>query len=633
MNETIVRAKIKVDASELDQASRKASEITTVGGSGGRATLGAPPIPATSRAQPKLLLPPPPIPGGPGGGDRSPPNGPHPFGDGGSQPFHPSVTPRPPSGPASMANLLIQNANILVQSANVILQGANSGMADGSGSGGSGGNGGGGGDEDDNDDEKKKRKKKPPWYGKAWRQGAGFAANTLSTATGVALGSSIMGFLTSSAEQYKENSKSLADMRALFGDVGPGAQAGYKSLGGLNLLVRERTGLLGALGAQTNQIDPQQALQAAAFARAYGLDLNTTATGIGHAQRLTGAPMGQRQLLAMRGQAMSLGMGGGMFPEYMETLQGALDAQFQATGQASLSGAMNALQTPAILFGTGSPLGQGHLGFDMAQRTHSMISGGSGGMKLAMLRAMGFGKEGGPSDLEAMERVEAGIYDRRNLAALFKRYRDQGRSADDVKRMFIPDARAAGIPLHALYKMVESGMSDEGFKRLQGGATDITDVFGSDAMAGMSDDQRRKFEAGGFTDIAKRGIGAGRAREAQMEGMMMRVGPQTLRSVMDLTETAANMGGAFDSIVKAFTGGDGFLDVINQATGSLRALSEETRNILAMPEKLLPQDLQDVYLLIREMSGMNSSPKAKAQRTVGSSSAPWNNRNVPAGTR
>lgn len=596
-NEVVVRAKIAVDATELKALREETARWGGGAGggqggagggpnpsSGGGGPPGAPPVPGSRDDDaPTVIthLPPPPTPGG--GGAAAPSMG----GAGGM------------AASAGAMNLLIQSAQIIVQNGQIAMQGGGPpapGGAPGNG-GGSDGDGGGGRDP---------RRPPPPPNQGGGIPGAGFISNTASTATGIALGSSILGFLTGSAERWQETDKALGALDRRFDALDRKAGNFAASMG---VVRAEAAALLETLGAQTNTVDLGQARMGVGFARTTGTDPAAAMRFLGTGSRLGGFKLDSLDMRRVYGQAKMMGQGDGMLPEFMESLTALMQQQFQTTGVTGLPTAQTLMNIPGILFGGGDPRAMGMGGVSTLQSMQGMLSGStSPGMGVEMLRAMRYGREGGPGYLDAMERREAGVFDPRNLVDMFGMWRKKGISAERATEMSLQDARRSGMSTKTWRAIVTRGMSDAGFAALEGNldSANILDFMGDAGTGMMSDKDQALFAKNGWAGTGGGATVLSQHRGRQMDDMIASTGPQMLKSVMDLTSAAGNMGAAVNSIIKAMTGGDGFLDVVNNGTEAVRnftqRVSEAATVIERNPETLSIQSGSDAVRLWNEFT-------------------------------
>lgn len=512
MSEVIVRARVSVDATELDQFRAKTASFDAGGVAGGPT-----PLSATGR-------------------------------------------------------YLIQNASITIQNASITVQTANfAGAAPGGGGSNAsapaqpGSNTGG-----DPPRRDPRRDSDIP--------GAGFIGNAASTATGIALGGSILGFLTGSAERWQATDIALGALDRRFDALTRGAGNFAASMG---VARAEAAGLLEVMGAQTDTVDLRQARTGVGFARATGTDPSAAMRFMGTATRRGGFTINGTDLTRVAGQARMLGQGQGMLPEFMDALSGIMNQQFDRTGTASLAIAQMLMNIPSIIYGNDDPRARGMDAVKTLGSMQGMLSGStSGGMRVEMLRAMGYGREGGPDYMDAMERLDAGAMDPRNLRDMMRRFRAEGLSSREVEMLLLPEARSSGMSVRSLRTMTARLMSDEGMAALSGNMDQfrLNEVMGDSFVAGLSSKDRAAFAKSGFVGLGERGTVASQYRTRQLDDLTASTGAQMLQSVMDMTQIAMNLGGAFNDIIKAMGAKDGFLGVVNDATGALSTWTGEVRS-------------------------------------------------------
>lgn len=569
-NEVVVRAKIAVDATEL-KALREETARWGGGAGGGQGGTGggpnpssgsggppgAPPVPGSRDDDaPTVIthLPPPPTPGG--GGSAAPSMG----GAGGM------------AASAGAMNLLIQSAQIIVQNGQIAMQGGGPPPPGGAPGNGGGGDGDGGGSRDP-------RRPPPPPNQGSGIPGAGFISNTASTATGIALGSTILGFLTGSAERWQETDKALGALDRRFDALDRKAGNFAASMG---VVRAEAAALLETLGAQTNTVDLGQARMGVGFARTTGTDPAAAMRFLGTGSRMTGSALGTTDMLRILGQAKMTGQGDGRLPEFMDSVLSLMQSEFQATGQVgrqsnTMLTSQALMSVPSMIFGPNDPRGVGMGAVSTLNSMQGMFSGStSPGMGVELLRAMRYGRPGGPGYLEAMERKDAGVYNTQNLLDLFSYWRGKGLSGETIARMGLGDARKSGMNVNTWRSIANYGASDEGFAALQEAlkSGDITNFLEGAGTSSLSEKEQALFSTTGFAGTGSGATVLSQHRQRQMDDMTAATGPQMLQSVMDFTAIAGNLGTAVNEIIKAFSGGDGFLDIVNRATGDLRQLSE-----------------------------------------------------------
>lgn len=520
----------------------------------------------------------------------------------------------PPGGgfaTAGLSRILIQNAQIVIQNAQMAgghsyAPGPSEPSPDPAGPPGTG---------------------RPPGSGRqpgggAYDRVTGFISNTASTATGVALGGGILSFLVGAGEQFKATDKALTALEARFDSVGRGAAS---FAGKMGYLRSETAGYLETLGAQTNAIDMTQAGVGLGFARFRGLDPSRTMSFVGRTSRLSGFSTDAMSMQRVFGQARSLGQGEGMLPEFMDALQSLQERQFAATGRpAGLNSAQGLMQIPSLMFGEGDPRAMGMGAVDTVNSIHGMLAGGDPSMRVALLRSMRFGKKGGPGYLDAMERLEAGVFDSRNLRDLMGRLRGEGRSADEAATMLLPTARAAGMRTSTLRALTSRFMSDEGFAQLEaaGDSWKMGEAFDASFRGGLTDKEAKIFGEKGFEGLGEGATGQGNIRERQFEDLTMKVGPKMLKSMMDLTRTADNIGGAIDAIVKKITGGSGVLDVLNGSTDALERFTGAVNDAAHSSQFVVPMGAGSMPAQVTEGDFWGNMENILRKRVLNEDNAP-----------
>lgn len=460
--------------------------------------------------------------------------------------------------------------------------------------------------EDDANPEERRHREMMSAMKKYGGQGANLTRNVAMGAVGYGIGSSIMGFFSEASQQYIQHAATLRQLKQTYREFGAEATSVGRSIG---YVTEETSKLVGAIGTQTNSVTSTRFMQYAGFARQYGLEDTEVAGTVGKISRLSGGHFfqasegqlssAQRQLGMTRAQAQrqsssisllgihaaaeASGMGQGRFGEYMQTLSSAAEAQFHATGEVN-SGAMFATKFGGMVFGQDSERGRGESGLSFAQGAGRMMSGDSSqAMRVYMMRALNYGKAGGPGMIEMDKQLEAGITDPKNAAAFFGRIRQttSGMSAENRKftayMMLKDDAKKSGLNASGLEALVDAGFDDAKFAQMQEFAEDPDKAMEANFSAeGLN---KGAFKAGGFGEVGRRKTTLAEARKVQLESMKEGVGAEVTGIMVTLGNTMKNLGGAFSDLFKGISGQRPLQALQGLATSAERA--SETLEMLS----------------------------------------------------
>jgi hypothetical protein len=372
-------------------------------------------------------------------------------------------------------------------------------------------------------------------------------SHAASTAIGVGLGSSISGFILESGTKFMALDRILTNLDRRFRDVegsasragaaiqGAGAEFGYATA---------EAGMLGeALGSQTNRINIGEFRRYAGFARFTGMDPNAAMGGLGHLGHLVGhgGGLSNRQLLTVLGAARRHGMDQGRLGEYVQGVGATAEGMLEATGRVDFDQLMGLQRMPRLLYGADDPRGQGALGMSTMSGLNQSLTGNAAA-RTFLMRAMGYGQAGGPSYIEAKKRLDAGVYDPRNLQDMFDAFRARGMGRGAQFRA-IESISGGSLKAYEIEKIVD----------LYGGSPGtVKDAFdGSEASRDRSSAARGGGPRG-FEGVAGMGgmISLGERSQVELEGMQMEVGRFVAQSamesrdiLMDLLKIAKNVTG------------------------------------------------------------------------------------------
>jgi len=393
-------------------------------------------------------------------------------------------------------------------------------------------------------------------------------------AAGIGLGGGLLSTFLGAGHKYAALDKILITTKMRFDDF---AGSVAKSGQALGYTIAQAGGLAETLGAGTNSFDKGQFTEMLGVARFRGIDAGlTTDFAAGGARR--GRKYGRTETGALLGLSEWLRTDQGRLPEQFQAFNRMAQLGFSARGPETAGetgGVFGALTTPGMIFGNSDPRAQGSAGADFAGRLHGVLTGGNRGMKTFLMRAMGYGtgKPGSPNYIEMRKRMEAGIFDSRNLDDTFSLMQGQGYDSGQMFRAW--EGIAGGqLKAHEIEQMVGSLGTKEGlaaYRKATGpGATDeLRDNF----LANLgSDEERALFKKLGFAGLGAKGVGAGAAHDVLGERRALKIGPKALASMDNLTRAADNIiellgkvvGG--DIIVKATEALVDLTDAVNRAT-------------------------------------------------------------------
>ena len=395
-------------------------------------------------------------------------------------------------------------------------------------------------------------------------------------AENVALKGSVESFLLGSADKYFQLSRAITQTGRRFREANGEA---HRFGEGLGYTIEQTTQLVSTLGEQTNSVSRGQFARYTGFARDRGLDPGAALSALGQLQQLTGG-FGDDFLANLVGRANARGMGQGRLQEYLQGLAQTGQQMFANTGsvRAGTLAAINDL--PGLVFGATNPAGQGAMGQQFMGGLQGTLTG-QGPMRSFMLRSMGFGKAGGPGYIEAMKRLEAGVYDPRNLQDLFGEFRERG-LGEAAQFRALQSVSGGQLKAWQIEALVKKFGSDSGYAELQAAtAQGAGRKYLDAAMASYSPEEQAIYKQEGYAGLgrAKGRISAGEQAEVEFEGMQMATGPQMAKSVLDIRDVVVNLAKAFEK----FLGTDP-LSALNKFTEAMVKVS-------AKIERMTPENV------------------------------------------
>lgn len=424
----------------------------------------------------------------------------------------------------------------------------------------------------------------PDWAQNANQRGGQYLTQMGSTAVALGLGASVFGFLLNSGQKYLELSKIISHVNARFRE-GTVDVLGYAHAMGYT--ASEGAGLIESMGNVRDSFTKREFLRGTGFARFMGADPSSTLGTLGRLATLRGHdPLSNRELAEIAGRAGASGMGQGRFGEYLDTVRSIAEGQFAATGAYDFRGAMATGNIPNLVWGNGDPRSQGQAGMGLLEGLNATMTGNPA-MQTFMMRAIGFGSPGGPSYIEMRKRLEAGVYDSRNVKDLFKAFRARGMSKGAMFRA-LESVAGGNLKAWQIEGLVNSLGTDEGMAGLESSAS------GGDVDSYIN----RVLEGQGSTDYAQLGhgrISKGEHRAVQMESMQMKVGEPVAQGMIDMTDTLVNVAKSLENLVgldlgTAFTDLTGYVKHISEVVEEGTRKGARARQVLETPARVLTDE-------------------------------------------
>lgn len=380
----------------------------------------------------------------------------------------------------------------------------------------------------------------------------GFAGRTAATAIGVGLGSSIPGFILSSAQKYMEVSKVITHLDRKLRSVNESTATWGMSLG----YTRLQAGAL--MEEMTRHTDKPVGMfkELLGFSRDRGVDAQQTMSTFGRMGRLSGRAVTSGQLASFTGRADTQRMGQGRLPEYLQMIESLAELQFSSTGHADMStlGALGAM--PAAVFSPDDPRAQGAAGADFMQRMHGVMTSG-GPMSVFMMRAMGYGREDGPGYIDMRKRLEEGVTNPDNIADMFgyMHKRGMGRGA----RFRALESVAGGrLKAHEIESLVDTIGTEKGLASFMSEFVNGDDAARKSFLSGLSEGDRAAFESAGFLGLGSSPgrVSMGSVAEVQMEGLQVGAGGAAAKSMIELRGAIESLAASFGNVFGSTLGED-----------------------------------------------------------------------------
>lgn len=412
------------------------------------------------------------------------------------------------------------------------------------------------------------------------------------------LGQSVTGFIMASGQKYLELSKIIEHLDHRFRESeGNVTRYGYA----LGYVAQESAQLAESLGAQTDSVGKTQFQRYLGAARHAGLDPGTAMERFGNMERLQHnyqfnqkgqlerQALSDDQLGGLMAQASAVGMGQGRFGEFLGGIQQSMEKQVHVSGKSSLATAMGLDALTHQIFeekvdrynpATGlmeqtaitSQLGQGAMGEQFRDTFQSVITGGKNqAMESFMLRAIGYGDPGNNmSLLDAEAQLEEGIYNPKNISAMFNQFQSRGYDKEQTERSL----RTAGFSAKQTQYLSKNLATPEGLAKFEANSQGMLDEMNfRDTLSG---DALTKFDAEGMTGLGKMAISAGEGRSVALEGVQMQVGRYVAEGMVDSTQSMINLAKTFQNLVDMDLG-KLFTDVTEAIKNGTAAMERASR--------------------------------------------------------
>ena len=391
--------------------------------------------------------------------------------------------------------------------------------------------------------------------GKGADVAVGFAGQVASQGTQLALGSSLTGPPMASAQKYMALSRTIAQMNARFREV----EGSVSSFGGvLSYTVERSAAMAAALGEATDSFTKGTFRGYAGFARFRGLDGGAVMQSFGQMQavnRGTGLSTGQMAQVDLASSAM--GMNQGQKGQALQLIANLAQSRLEQTGSGDVGMAAKLASMPRDIFQPGwrnendvDPRGRGSMAMGFLGQMDRMMTSRSGAGASTMMRAMGYGKKGGPTYREMRRRQDEGISNPQNLIDLQARISGlaEGISPDRKEDYVYKYIEALGRSTGADFKAnqvdaLTNLFSDEDrFAEFKDRYTTSGDSDAMEfAMKGMTKAERESFKRDGYFAAGQGSAGIGESIEVRIERMMLKIGEPLAKLIPDLQTMFENI--------------------------------------------------------------------------------------------
>ena len=439
-------------------------------------------------------------------------------------------------------------------------------------------------------------------------KGAGSLRAVSGRAMAIGLGGSAVGFLLNSAQKYMELSRVMTVVGRRFRETGKEAGFfGTQVLGAgtaMGFTVAESGRLVETLGAQTNVIREAEFKRYAGFARERGIDPGQTLGGFGRMSHMLGGELTDKQLARIAVRSDEQDMGAGRQEEFVQSLTHLAEMQFEAVGAGDYSDLMATQAIPGMVFGAHDPRGEGQRGVQFTQGLNSVLTG-SGPMRSFMLRAMGYGKEGGPGYIEARKRLDAGVFDPENVEDLFSAFQERG-MGEGAQFRAIESVAGGRLKAHQIEALVQKMGTEEGLEAFsaeaQPGAFDMGEYLST-----LTGEEQAKFTqtaGAGFADLGTSPgrISMGEGMAQLIEGMQLAVGAPVAQGIMDLKEAIVALAGTAGNLAGVDLG-----TMLTDLTGAIEQVAASLQTVTT-GAKTIPEMVQDGLDIAGQIHDVLSTP-------------------------
>lgn len=383
---------------------------------------------------------------------------------------------------------------------------------------------------------------------------------------GIALGTSLEGFLFQSATHFMEVDKAVTALRQTFRGAGDDARFFAGSLG---YTAMASTAAAEKFGAGTNSFNRGDFMRTLGFARTTNLDPGMAAGVFGRLARLgigTGAG-GEVDMQAILGAATRSGMGEGRLGEFLAGLGQTAEQRLTATGSADLNGVLMMQRLPGFVFGEQNPLAQGDRGSDFTNRLQGVFTQKGSPLQVALMRAMGFGKAGGPSYEAMRTRLEQGLENPQNLLDLAKMMQDSGMDRGDMIGAW-EGISGGALKMREISKLVDATDTREDLAKF----ASMSDMAKENSIMGLlraGVPELNQENPATFEQIGRSRISRGEGAAVALEQVQLAVGDPVSMAILDIRESFMSLVGAW----KNMSGMD-FGKMLTDLTSGIKSFSE-----------------------------------------------------------
>jgi hypothetical protein len=264
--------------------------------------------------------------------------------------------------------------------------------------------------------------------------------------------------------------------------------------------------------------------------------------------------------------------------EFLSNIQSYAQQQLQATGAASMGGVLGVQGIAGQVFGADSPLAQGGNALDFTGRLQSVFTERGSPLQVHLMRAMGYGREGGPGYVEMRKRMDAGLNDPRNLMDLFGSMQGMGMGEAQMFRA-VESVAGGTLKAHEIESLVKGFDSPEELSayraRYESGTAESLGALTGSMSAREAETVRRQ----GFAAAGAGTVSQAEAMAVQMEGMQMAVGGTMAQVIMDMRDALQGLMGAFTKITGLDIG-----KLVTDFSGAVAGLGDAAKQLSSAKE-------------------------------------------------